>query len=148
MWLLSMLRSHPTSVFGLKYYAPLLLFGCTFIFWNSRFRFGALVILIPLLIGLLFHASLAILQVPDGNIRYRRLFKWKKLHFDEITGCGQFGVWGIGYIRLNQFVLPWGKLYFVLDTKGKLFGRGDYPLLRFIQEHMKSESKVRSKTGA
>jgi hypothetical protein len=141
-----MLRSHPSSVFGLKYYVPLLLFGFTFIFWNSHFRFGALVILIPLLIGLLFHASLAILQVPDGNILYRRLFKWKTLRFDEITGCGEFGVWGIGYIRLSQFVLPWGRLYFVLDTNGKLFGRGDYPLLRFIQEHMESESNRGTKS--
>jgi hypothetical protein len=143
-----MLRSHPSSVLVLKYYAPLLLFGLTFIFWNSHFRFGALVILIPLLIGLLFHASLAILQVLDGNIRYRRLFKWKKLRFDEITGCGEFGVWGIGYIRLNQFVLPWGKLYFILDTNEKLFGRGDYPLLRFIREHMESESNCGTRSDA
>ena len=137
-----MLRSHPSSVFVLKYYTPLLLFGSTSIFWNSHFRFGALIILIPLVIGLLFHASLAVLQVPDGKIRYRRLFKWKKLRFDEISGGGEFGVWGIGYIRLNKFVLPWGKLYFVLDAKGKLFGHDDYLLLRFIQEHMGTESNL------
>jgi hypothetical protein len=66
-----MLRSHPSSVFVLKYYAPLLLFGGTFIFWNSRFRFGALVVLIPLFLGIFFTASLAVLRIPDGTVHYR-----------------------------------------------------------------------------
>jgi hypothetical protein len=135
-----MLRSHPTVVWVLKYWAPIIFFLGTFIFYKVQFRWGQLFILIPLLLGFLFHASLAILQVPDGNIRYRRLFRWIQLPFDKIVGCGVLWGGGVGYIRLNRFVWPWGRLYFVLDANEKIFGRGDYPLLRFIQEHMKGKT--------
>jgi hypothetical protein len=129
-----MLRSHPSLVFTLKYWAPIVLFGGTFVFWNNQFRWAQLVFLIPLIVGLLFHASLAVVQIPDGNIRYRRLLNWKNLSYDEIVECGVSWGAGIGYIRLKHFLLPWGKLYFVLDRNDKLFGRGTHPLLRFIQE--------------
>lgn len=130
-----MLRSHPSSVFVLKYYAPFLFFGATFIFWSSRFRFGALVILIPLLFGVFFSASLAVLRIPDGTVHYRRLFSWRKLHYDEISGCGVSWVPGTGYLRLRRFLWPWGKLYFILDRNKQLF-RPERPLLRYIQERI------------
>ena len=137
-----MLRSHPSNVFVLKYYAPVILFGGTLVFWSVGFRWAQLIILVPLIFGMLFYASLAVLQIPDGNIRYRRLFKWRKISFEEIVSCGaSFWLPGpIGYIRLSRFVLPWGRLLFVLDANEKIFGRGDYPLPRFIQRHMKSKT--------
>ena len=128
-----MLRSHPTTVSVLKYWAPIILFASTLVFWNTQFRLGQLIILIPLVVAGLFHASLAILQVPNGNIRYRRLFKWSSLRFDEIVCCGVLWGGGIGYIRLTQFLWPWGRLYFVLDPKERVFGPRESPLLRFIQ---------------
>jgi hypothetical protein len=131
-----MLRSHPTLVFVLKLWAPIILFLGSFVFWMSKFRWGQLVILIPLFLGMFFHLSFAEMQIPDGKIRFRRLFKWKKLAYDEIVGCGVTWGGGIGYLRLKRFLLPWGKLYFVLDANEKLFGRGTHPLLRFIQEHI------------
>jgi hypothetical protein len=130
-----MLRSHTSSVFVLKYYAPIILFCCTFVFWSVGFRWAQLIFLIPLFAGVLFHGSLAILQVPDGKIRYRRLFGWRRLPYNEIVDCGVAWGIGIGYLRLKHFLFPWGRLYFVLDQNEKLFGRGEYPLLRYIQEH-------------
>ena len=130
-----MLRSHPTSVFILKFWLPLILLGCTFVFWMGQFRWAQLVILIPLFLGILFNASLAVLQIPDGSIRFRRWFKWKRLAYDEIVGCGILGG-GIGSIRLKRFLLPWGRLYFVLDANEKPFGRGNHPLLRFIEKRI------------
>src|SRR5690242_6124815 len=135
-----MLRSHPSVAFVLKYWAPILFFFCTFVFYRVQFRWGQLFILIPLLLAFLFHASLAIVQVSDGNIRYRRLVQWKELRFDEIVDCGVFWGAGIGYVRLNRFVWPWGRLYFVLDASEKIFGRGDYPLLCFVRGHMKGKT--------
>ena len=129
-----MLRSHPSSVFVQKYYAPLILFGGTFVFWSAGFRWGQLIFLIPLFVGILFFASLAVLEIPDGRVRYRRLFRWRRVPYDEIVGCGV--VWVFGYLQLKRFIFPWGKLYFVLDQNEKLFGRGEhYPLLRYIREH-------------
>jgi hypothetical protein len=74
-----MLRSHPSNVFVLKYYAPLILFGGTFVFWSVGFRWAQLIFLIPLILGVVFYASLAVLQIPDGTVRYRRAFAGEKL---------------------------------------------------------------------
>ena len=53
-----MLRSYPSSVFVLKYYAPVILFGSTLIFWSVGFRWAQLIFLVPLILGMLFYASL------------------------------------------------------------------------------------------
>ena len=41
----------------------------------------------------------------------------------------------IGYVRLNHFVAPWGRIYFVLDRSGSLnpFRRPDFQLLQFLR---------------
>jgi hypothetical protein len=58
----------------------------------------------------IFYASLAVLEIPDGTIRYRRLLAWKKVDYDEIVESGvSWVVAGIGYLRLKRFVFPWGK---------------------------------------
>ena len=90
-----MLRSYPSSVFVLKYYAPVILFGCTLIFWSVGFRWAQLIFLVPLILGMLFYASLAVLQIPDGTIRDRRLLRWRILTYDEVVECGiSWGYWG------------------------------------------------------
>ena len=131
-----MLRSHSSNVFVLKYYAPLILFGGTFVFWSVGFRWAQLVILVPLFVGVFFYASLAVLEIPDVTVRYRRLLRWTRVPYEEIVESGtSWAIFGIGYLRLKHSVFPWGKLYFVLDQNEKLFGRGAYPLLRHIQKH-------------
>jgi len=133
-----MLRSHPSSVFVLKYYAPVILFGGTFVFWSVGFRWAQLIFLVPLILGMLFYASLAVLQIPDGTIRYRRLFRWRTISYDEIVECRiSWAIFGIGSLRLKQFVFPWGKLYFVLDKTDRFFGRGTHPLVRYIHDRAK-----------
>jgi hypothetical protein len=131
-----MLRSHPSNVFVLKYYAPIILFGGTVVFWSVGFRWAQLIILVPLTLGMLFYASLAVLQIPDGTIRYRRLLQWQRLPYDEVVECG-VSIFGIGYLRLKRFHFPWGKLYFVLDANDRLFGRGTHPLLHYIQDRVR-----------
>jgi len=129
-----MLRSDHSSTLVLKFYAPIIWFGGTFVFWSGEFRWAQLIFLIPLIGGALFHASLAVLQIPDGGIRYRRLFSWRQLPYDEIVDCGVAWGIGIGFLRLKHSLFPWGKLYFVLDKNQKLFGRGEYPMLRYIEK--------------
>jgi hypothetical protein len=43
-----MLRCHPSSVFVLKYYAPVILFGGVFVLWSVGFRWAQLIFLFPL----------------------------------------------------------------------------------------------------
>ena len=142
-----MLRSDPSLVFTLKYWAPIILFGGTSVFWSGRFRWAQLIILIPQVVGALFLASLAIFEVPDGGIRYRRTLKWKRLDFEEIVSCGVFWGAGIGYISLNRFVSPWGRIYFVLDRNlnPNPFRPGEYALLRYLRkEPVQKEESVKS----
>lgn len=129
-----MLRSHSSSVFVSKYYGPIILLISTHIFWSHGFHWGQLIFLIPIFTAILFLSSLAVLEIPDGKLRYRRLFSWSRVPYDEIVDCGT--VWIFGYLRLRRFVFPWGRLYFVLDANEKLFDRGEYPLLRYIQKHV------------
>lgn len=91
----------------------------------------------------LFHLSLAVVQLRDGNLRYRRFLKWSNLHREEVLSSGVVWPPFIGYIRLTHFLFPWGKLYFILDqnVSSNPFYRGDYAVLRYLggttirQEH-------------
>jgi hypothetical protein len=80
-----------------------------------------------------FHLSLAVVEVSDESVRYRRLSEWRELRFDEITHCGFSKLrLEVGYIGLKHFVWPWGKLYFILDDP--LEKEGD--VVRLIQQRM------------
>jgi hypothetical protein len=94
---------------------------------------------VPLLILSFFHASLAEIEVQDGSFRYRRFLKWKAICCEEISSSG--AVWKpfIGYVRVNHFLWPWGRLYFVLDPnlESNPFRSGNYPVLRWLKEHQR-----------
>lgn len=96
---------------------PLIFFaGVTAVFLWAGFRWEHLFVLVPFLLMTLFGISLAVVEVSDEGIRYRRFSDWRSLSFDEITSCGFSKVrLGIGYIRLRHYLWPWGKLYFILD---------------------------------
>ena len=112
-----MLRSDPSQVVFLKYWPLVFFFGVTtFIFWKVGFRWGQLVFLFPFFLLSLFRASLAVIEVEDEGIRYRRLSAWRKLPFDEVVsgGLSKAGL-EIGYLRLERFFWPWRNLYFILE---------------------------------
>jgi hypothetical protein len=129
-----MLRSDPSQVFLFKYWPLIVFVGLTVVFWKIRFKWAGLFVLVFVFLLSMFRASLAVIEIPDGTIRYRRVFKWRELPYAEIVSCdvSRAGV-GIGYIRLKYFLWPWGKLYFILDEH---MGRGRLPLLDFIQERI------------
>jgi hypothetical protein len=129
-----MLRSDPQKVLALKYWSLVFVLGVALVFWKTRFHWGTLIFLVFCFCLTVFQVSLAVIEASDGTVRYRRLFNWKELPFDEIAVCGlsRVGV-GIGYIRLKHFLWPLGKLYFILDEH---MGRGEFPILTFIQKHI------------
>jgi hypothetical protein len=51
-----------------------------------------------------------------------------------VLSCGLVWPPFTGYIKLNHFVPPWGRLYFVLDRNlaSNPFRRGEYALVRYI----------------
>jgi|SRR5215467_4298477 len=130
-----MLRSDRSEVFRHRY-GPLIFFFVivTLIFWRVGFHSVQLFFLFPLFLLSLFHLSLAEVEVSAEGIRYRRLSGRGTVSFEEVESCGlSIARMEVGYIRLRRFVLPWGKLYFILDypdSKG-------LDIIGFIRERTK-----------
>lgn len=118
---------------------PLLL-----IFSANITRWGALVMSVVLLAAA-FMASLAILEISSGALRYKRFFRWKGIEEGDIVRSGCLWPPFIGYIKLTRFVFPWGRIYFALDgnLQSNPFRRGQYPLLLYLQQ--KSELALRDR---
>src|ERR1700729_1597490 len=62
-----------------------------------------------------FFASLAVVEVRDGKLRYRRFLRWTEIPREQVVAGGTVWPPFIGYICLRAFAPPWGRLYFVLD---------------------------------
>ena len=95
-----------------------------------------------------FFASLAIVEVHDGKLRYRRFLRWIEVPREQVVSGGT--VWPplVGYIRLNSYALPWGRIYFVLDENinPKPFHRGEYAILQYLNGapyHMRGDAPSR-----
>jgi hypothetical protein len=142
------LRSHPTNIFLAKFWGPLLCIGATVGVFGKDFLTWRFLFASPFIMAALFGATITILEVRDGVLRYRRFFKWTTIRDDEIVAAGV--VWHpfIGWLRLNRFIFPWGTLYFALDANlnANPFRRGDYPLLRHLKK-VPVPSETQSGTG-
>jgi hypothetical protein len=143
------LRSQRRNVLVAKFWAPLLCIAASVLVFGEDFLTTRFLLAIPLLIAALFGVSLAILEVRDGVLRYRRLFKWATIPADEIVGARLEWPPVIGSIRLKRFLFPWGRLYFILDksTESSPFRRGEFPLVRHLNReelHKEGQSSVQS----
>jgi hypothetical protein len=130
-----MFRSDPSQVFFQKYWPLIFFLGITIIvFWKIGHHWEQLVFLVPFFLLSLFRASLAVVEVENEGIRYRRLSVWRQLSFDEVTSCGpsKAGL-EIGYIRLKRFLWPWRNLYFILDEPTPL----GMDLVAFIRKRIR-----------
>jgi hypothetical protein len=109
-------RSDPNRTFCAKIWGPVLCAVSWLFFSIEDFPDRRSLVTLPVLVAALFGASLAIVEVRGGVLRYRRLFRWKTIPKDDIVSARI--VWGpfIGSMRLKRFVFPWGRLYFVLDA--------------------------------
>ena len=129
------LRSQPNNVWVGKVWGPVLCVGISVALFADEFSFRNFLLAAPLLIFALFGASLAIVELRDGVLRYRRLITWTILRKDEIVSARVECSSLVGSIRLKRFLFPWGRLYFVLDANldPNPFHKGDYPLLRYLR---------------
>lgn len=129
------LRSQRDNVWFGKVWSPVFCVGVSVALFADEFSFRRSLFAAPLLIFALFGASLAIVVLRNGVLRYRRLFKWTILRKDEIVSARVECSSLVGSIRLKRFLFPWGRLYFVLDANSdpNPFHKGDYPLLRYLR---------------
>lgn len=130
-------RSSGTNIFLAKMWAPLLCILGASVAFNRGSVARSLFAMSPFVILALFGLSVAIVEVRDGILRYRRLFKWRTIARHDIIGVRIEAPPVIGSVRLNKLLFPWGRLYFALDRNmsRKPFGEGEYPLLNYIRDN-------------
>jgi hypothetical protein len=81
-----------------------------------------------------FGLSLAVVDVRDGKIRYRRFFAWVSLDLADIVSSGTTWEPFIGYIRLN-YSMAQAVLRSRPQPAVRLFRRGDFAILEFLKRH-------------
>src|ERR1700691_4850237 len=93
------------NVWATKYYLAILLLvgsGISSGWWRgSRLLFG-----LPFAVAWFFQLSLAVVEVKDGVLRYRRFIKWTTIDRAEVVSCGLVWPPFTGYIKLKHFVPP------------------------------------------
>lgn len=106
-------RSDREKMFMMRIWAPLIcLAGSLSVF---GVRWPGLVLAFPFILAALFLLSLAEMQALPEGFRYRRLLKWKPFRGADLLQVYSARSWLVGCVKLNRLVLPWGRLYFVLD---------------------------------
>ncbi len=128
-------RSHRLNTGLLKLWAPCLWLAAAALFASGGPFRWRLALAVPPLGLAAFYLSLAVVQLNNGVLRYRRFLDWTTLDRDDVVSSGRALHPLVGYMRLKRFLLPWGRLYFVLDPSldPNPFHRGDYTLLRHLK---------------
>jgi len=146
------LRSRPTSILLTKFWTSLLFVIPALGILVEDFPTWRIVFASPFFLAGLFQVSIAILELRDGVLRYKRFLSWTTIHENEIVAAGILWHPFIGYIRLNRYVFPWGRLYFALDknTESNPFRRGAFPLVRYLNRgevHKEAQTSLPSSTS-
>jgi hypothetical protein len=132
-----------------KYYVPLILIAFSIGMFSGEFVTRRLLVICPIILAAVFFLSLAIIEVNSGVLRYRRFLKWIPIDESEVRGSGVSWPGVIGYIRLSRYVVPWRRLYFVLDDgPGRNpFARGDSFLLAYLSKRAQPKYQDPLKSG-
>lgn len=131
------LQSDRNNVLVMKFCASALWLFATAAMSKGDWLSWRILFAVPFGALFLFHLSLAVVRVRGGALQYRRFLTWSTIDRRDVISSGVVWPPALGYIRLNRFLSPWGRLYFVLDTdrSPSPFGRGDYGLLRYLANH-------------
>jgi hypothetical protein len=127
------LRSNSPKIFIAKVWGPLLWIAGGIGVFGRHFPGWRFWLVCPLFVVALFGFSVAIVEVHDGVLRYRRFFRWKTIDPKDITGVKAIWEPILASVRLKRFLFPWGRLYFVLDGPSTPFHK-EYRLLDYIRE--------------
>jgi hypothetical protein len=134
------LRSHQPNVILIKYLGSIFWLIAVAL-WLKDTSGWRLVLVLPLVLLLCFHLTLAVVEFRGGALCYRRFLRWKVITCDEVVSSGLVWAPFIGFIRLNRFLPPWSRLYFVLDPnlESNPFRRADFAVLRLLKEQSELE---------
>src|SRR5688572_21479433 len=128
-------RSSRNDVFVLKYWGSLIAAVPAVTLWHDATVIGRLVIVLPFALAAFFLATLVELRIQNGGISYRRFVSWVRVEDGDILATDLAAVPIVGRMSLRRPVLPWGRVYFVLDAPRRrgLFERGEYQLVTALQ---------------
>lgn len=140
------MASSKVNTFTIKYWGPVVCIAGALGVFGHDFATLRFLPAIPLLLIAFFLASLAVIEVNDGVLRYRFLFRWRQLPSENLIGAKVIWPPFIASIQLKTPVFPWGRLYFVLDrnTESNPFRQGEFPIINFINS---GESHIGSDTS-
>ena len=85
-------------------FAGMLLRGMALPYWSLS---------LPLLIVAFFCMTLAEISREGTRVRIRTFWRWKEVPQKNVVRFGTSFLEGIGFVELNYFVFPWGKIYFL-----------------------------------
>lgn len=130
------IRSRLSYVVFAKIWGTILCGSASLLILLGGFSNRGWLLALPFLVGAFFAGSIAIVQVRNGAVYYKRLFRWTIIPESQIMDARVEWPRAIGSLRLKRFLFPWGRLYFVLDsaTDPNPFREGTYPLLRLLNK--------------
>ena len=84
-----------------------------FLFFSEPIRPFGVVLISPFALMGIFYLTVTEVKFTDGILKYRRFLRWREIPLEEIKECRVSWIPSVGCIRLNHFIPPWGKIYFV-----------------------------------
>ena len=107
-----------TRVIIFKLWFPFLISAGTFaVFSTGKHRVATS---LPFLLLALLYLSAAQIRIEHNGVRYRRIWHWKRVPYERIVKVRVSFLPGLGFLKFTDILLPWGKLYYVLEEPSKL----------------------------
>ena len=144
------MRSYRWNIVIAKYCAAVLWFFGTLLLFGEALLTWRLLLALPFFLTAVFHITLAVVELRDAGLFYKRFRNWACIRREEMISAGSLRspLWSsfIGYVRLNHFLFPWGMLYFVLDHKLPIEVSSDFDhkLLRYLKDRIISRGPPRN----
>jgi len=97
-----------------KYLFALIVLTSAILSAKGLFEYPArIAVIVPLVLLGIFCMTSAEVRAGENALQYRRFLSWKEIPFEQIMTCeNSWNPW-FGYLSLDRFVLPWGRIYFV-----------------------------------
>jgi hypothetical protein len=106
-------RIAPITPFLIKVWFPLLMGVSIVLFAGTNWL--AWLICTPMIVLLVFMVTLAQVRRNGSGMSVKRFFWWKRFDAAQVQRVGPSFLKGIGFVQLNRFVFPWGRIYFQMD---------------------------------
>lgn len=102
-----------------KYLTGGIVFVAAVFMAEGLFRYPARIpfVIALVLVGLFFVTATEVWAREDA-LKYRRFLFWREIPYEQIVRCDNSWSPWCGYLKLNRFVPPWGKIYFVKARPG------------------------------